>query len=317
MYRAPWYLPGRHLQTIYPALFRWVKPIAVERRRIETPDGDFLDLDWTSRKHSKLAIICHGLEGHSRTSYSQGMARAMYSHGWDALCWNFRGCSGEPNRLLRSYHSGQIEDLHCVVQNVATNYDYKQIALIGFSLGGNLILKYLGDQGSDADSLICGSVTFSVPCDLASSSIELARFSNRIYMIRFMRSLKRKIKLKAAKFPQKLDTTNLNRMRTFLEFDDEYTAPLNGFKDAMDYWTKCSSLPVLEKVKIPTLMVSAANDPFLPEQCYPNEEVRNNDFLKLEVPRQGGHVGFTANLEGRMYWSEWRAVSYLKEISGT
>ncbi len=243
------------------------------------------------------------------------MARALYLNGWDALCWNFRGCSGEPNRLLRSYHSGLTEDLERVIQHAEALKKYETIALVGFSLGGNLILKYLGDLSENVNTSLCGAITFSVPCDLEASSRKLSLESNRIYMIRFMRSLRRKIKEKSAMFPGKLDTTNLYRMKTFLEFDDKYTAPLNGFRDAVDYWTQCSCLSVLKDIRLPAVIINAANDPFLSEECFPIEANRENRFVHMEVPSQGGHVGFPGDLGRGMNWAELKATSFLENLS--
>jgi len=310
-YRAPWFLPGGHLQTIFPALFRKFSVVANRRERTDTPDGDFLDLDWGEIGSRKLAIICHGLEGGSREHYVQGMARAVMEAGWDALCWNFRGCSEEMNRSLRSYHSGATDDLETVLDSVLRLGRYDRIDLIGFSLGGNLILKYAGD--SEAAARVNSVCAFSVPCDLAASSTQLAKRSNSVYMKRFLNSLARKVKVKDEMYPGKLDMTGLDGMSTFAEFDDRFTAPLNGFDSAEDYWAKCSCISVLRSIAVPTLLVNALNDPFLPEECYPFSESANNPNFRLEAPAKGGHVGFVEFNEEGLYWSEKRAVSFLKE----
>ena len=311
-YRPPWFLLSGHLQTVYPALFRKVSIVANRRERIDTPDGDFLDLDWGVAGSSKLAIICHGLEGSSQEHYAQGMARAMLENGWDALCWNYRGCSGEANRLLRSYHSGATDDLETIIDHAIAEGRYERVDLIGFSLGGNLILKYAGDRETNAK--VRSLCAFSAPCDLAASSAQLAKPSNAIYMSRFMRSLSRKVIEKDFLYPGRLEMSGLKEMRTFAEFDDRFTAPLNGFESARDYWTKCSSLPVLDTIKVPTLMVNALNDPFLPEECYPHAAARKNPFLELETPRHGGHVGFVELGEDGLYWSERRAIAFLENV---
>ena len=230
-YRAPLGFSNAHVQTILPALFRHVPTITSERERIETADGDFLDLDWNRDQHSEsLVIITHGLEGNSGNASVQGMAAAFHRAGWDVLAWNLRGCGGEPNRLLRTYHSGSRDDLEWVIEHAAPAY--QRIALVGFSIGGNLTLKYLGDLGSSINSRILGAVTFSVPCDLASSAKALERPVNRIYMEHFLRDLRRKIREKAKEFPGAISTERLNHMHTFREFDGTYTAPLNGFLSA-------------------------------------------------------------------------------------
>jgi predicted alpha/beta-fold hydrolase len=306
-YRPPWGLANGHLQTILPVLFRRVAPVTRERERIATPDGDFLDLDWNRDHRSEsLVIITHGLEGNSGNASVQGMAAAFHRAGWDTLAWNLRGCSGELNHLLRTYHSGAWEDLHCVIEHAAGSY--RHIALIGFSIGGNLTLKYLGDRGSSIDPCIMGAVAFSVPCDLASSALALEGRINSIYMNHFLRDLRRKIREKAAAFQGGVSTEGLDRIRTFREFDGTYTAPLNGFLSAEDYWAKASSKPSFTGITIPTLLVNALNDPFLGPECFPREEAMTNPHLHLELPGSGGHLGFITL--GKEYWSETRAVEF-------
>jgi predicted alpha/beta-fold hydrolase len=297
-----------HLQTILPALFRRCPEITRERERIETPDGDFLDLDWNrDQRAERLVIITHGLEGNSGNASVQGMAAAFHRAGWDVLAWNLRGCSGEQNRLLRTYHSGAWEDLQAVINHAAGAY--RCIVLIGFSIGGNLTLKYLGDLGSSIHHGIRGAVAFSVPCDLASSSRALESRVNRIYMNHFLRDLRRKIREKEEAFPGALSMEGLERIRTFREFDGTYTAPLNGFLSAEDYWARASSKPSLPRITVPTLIVNALNDPFLAPECYPKEEAVANPHLHLELPESGGHLGFIT--PGKKYWSEIRSVEFL------
>jgi len=306
-YRPPWGLANGHLQTILPVLFRRVAPINCERERIETPDGDFLDLDWNRDQRSQsLVMITHGLEGNSANASVQGMAAAFHRAGWDTLAWNLRGCSGEMNRLLRTYHSGAWEDLQCVINHAAGTY--QNIVLVGFSIGGNLTLKYLGDHGSSINPAIKGAVTFSVPCDLASSARVLESRINSIYMNHFMRDLRRKIREKATAFPGGISTAGLDHIRTFREFDGTYTAPLNGFLSAEDYWAKASCKPSLRGIAVPTLLINALNDPFLGPECFPRDEAGANPHLFLELPESGGHLGFITL--GKEYWSETRAVEF-------
>jgi len=311
-YRPPWFLPGAHLQTIYPAMFRKVELIAQCKERIDTPDDDFLDLDWGRMGNSRLAIICHGLEGHSRSRYVQGMARAMLKTGWDVLCWNYRGCSGEPNRLLRSYHSGSIDDLDTVIEHAKSVGQFRRIGLIGFSLGGNLILKYAGELGREMSDKAQATCVFSTPCDLEAASLELAKPSNAYYMRRFLKSLGKKVVEKERLHPGSLELSGLEEMRTFEEFDDRFTAPLNGFRNARDYWSKCSCLPVLDRIQVPSLIVNAMNDPFLPEACFPRGKAKKNPALLLETPRHGGHVGFPLWNGQNEYWSETRAALFIE-----
>lgn len=304
-----------HLSTMYPTLFRRVPPVPWHRERLELPDGDFLDLDWFRKGHPRLVILSHGLEGHANAHYIRGMALALERRGYDALAWNCRGCSGEPNRLLRSYHSGVSDDLSAVVNHAAGSYP--DISLVGFSLGGNITLKYLGELGATGKGdpsppipPLRGAVTFSVPCDLASSSLQLGRRQNRIYMKRFMTGLKLKIRQKAAQFPGQIDLTDLDKVKTFADFDNRYTAPLNGFLNATDYWQKASSKPFLKHIHIPTLLINALNDPFLAPPCFPSEEADRNQNFTLESPPSGGHVGFYA--PGCEYSSETRAAQFLE-----
>ncbi|MBO6778573.1 MAG: alpha/beta fold hydrolase [Rhodothermales bacterium] len=275
------------------------------RERLELDDGDFLDLDWLVSGRDRCVILSHGLEGNSRRVYMNGMAHAANRAGWDVLSWNYRGCSGEPNRLLRSYHSGATDDLDRIVQRARA--DFGIVALVGFSLGGNLTLKYLGEQGEDAP--VVGAATFSVPCDLAGSSRALAEPAALPYMIRFMRSLREKVRTKHAMFPEEIDVDGLDRMRTFQEFDDRYTAPIHGFRDAEDYWAQCSSRSFISSIRRPALLASALDDPFLSASCIPRELARESEWVRLETPRHGGHVGFvTDHAES---WSEQVAMEFL------
>jgi uncharacterized protein len=314
-YRSPFCFRNGHLQTIYPNLFRRVEGVAYIRRRLDTPDDDFLDLDWSCVGADRVALIAHGLEGNSTRPYVLGMVRALNRHGWDAVAWNFRGCSGEPNRKLRFYHSGDTRDLHAVVTHVLRNTDYGHLALIGFSLGGNVILKYLGELGREVDPKIRAAAVFSVPCDLAGSSRKMARLENAIYMKRFMSLLHEKIRAKMRLFPDEIHDRGFHRMRTFRDFDERYTAPLHGFMSAEDYWERASSKPLLARIAVPTLLVNALDDPFLPPSCYPCEEAKNSPHLFLETPSAGGHVGFVTFDRDGEYWSESRAVEFLGMMS--
>ena len=310
-YRAPLGFRGGHFSTIYPTLFRRTGALSIERKRLELPDGDFLDLDWSPRKDKRLAIIGHGLEGTSSAKYIQGMSLALQKRDWDTLAWNYRGCSGEPNRIFCTYHSGVSDDLAHVIDH-AIAQGYQNIALIGFSLGGNIVLKYLGEQGSNIIPEVKAGVTFSVPCDLTSSSLELGKWQNKLYMARFMDGLKEKIIQKDQQFPGKLDLTGINQIKTFTEFDDRFTAPINGFIDAQDYWIRASSKPLLSQITVPTLMVQAQNDPFLPKACYPIEIAQQSECLHLEIPTSGGHTGFISR--GKEYWSETRCSEFLEGV---
>ncbi len=308
-YSPPPLMGNGHIQTIFPVLFRRVKGPAYTRERIQTFDQDFLDLDWSCINAGRLAIISHGLEGNTTRTYVKAMALALNQGGWDLLAWNYRSCSGEPNLLLRSYHNGVTDDLAWVIDHAKKTGRYLEIALVGFSLGGNLTLVHLGRDR--VDPLVKKAVVFSVPCDLAASAEILAKPVNRLYMQRFLILLHQKIKDKMRAMPGALDDTGYEQIRTFKEFDDRYTAPIHGFKDAHDYWKKCSSRQFIPHIRIPTLIINSLDDPFLPRECFPVAEAGYNRHIFLKMPESGGHVGFVSfNGTGR-YWSEDQAVSFL------
>jgi predicted alpha/beta-fold hydrolase len=307
-FHPPPFLGNGHVQTILPALLRRPLSIVFERERLELEDGDFLDLDWVQMGRDKLAILSHGLEGCSDDRYNRGMATALHAAGWDALAWNLRGCGKEMNRLPRLYHSGETGDLGAVIRFAATKYS--QIALIGFSLGGNFTLKYLGE--ATPHPAVIGAVAISVPIDLAASARALdQRWSNRIYLRRFIKSLIAKVETKALSFPDQIDASWSQTIRTFQEFDDRYTAPMHGFRDAADYWKKSSARQFLERITIPTLLLNAYNDPFLTPGCFPFAEAEQNSCLSFEAPESGGHLGFIDLTRGSEPWSERRVVEFL------
>lgn len=308
-YHSPLLFGNGHIQTIYPVLFRTIEDVTYTRERITTPDNDFLDLDWSTTNGNRLALISHGLEGNSTRNYVKGMVRAVNQAGWDALAWNYRGCSGEPNRRLRSYHNGATEDLSLVIDHAAATDRYKEIALIGFSLGGNLSLVHLGRDR--VNPRVSKAVVFSVPCDLEASAAVLARPSNALYMKRFLVMLHEKIRDKMETMPQSIDDKGYQSIRDFKTFDDRYTAPIHGFNNAEDYWHQCSSKQFIPRIRIPTLIINAKNDPFLPRECYPVDEAKSNPHVILQITKSGGHVGFIDfNREG-LYWSERQATRFI------
>lgn len=304
-YRRPALLFNKHIETIYPAIVRRVPFIAPSYQRIPTPDSDFLDLEWYEHQSKKLVIISHGLEGNSQRAYVRGMARAFVSHGFDALTWNYRGCGNEMNRQPRFYHSGATDDLDGVVQHAIRQQQYEFICLVGFSLGGNLTLKYLGEPYASKSS-IHKAVAISVPLDLDSSCTALSTVANKMYVNRFLRSLKKKVSTKAQIMSLPIET-NLTKINTLRQFDDVVTAPLHGFRDASDYYAKNSSINFLSDIKSPTLIINALNDPFLSPACYPKS---NNPNIKTLWPRHGGHVGFTSFNKNGLYWSELQALNF-------
>lgn len=305
------YLFNAHLETVVPSLFRKIEGVPYVRERLELPDGDFLDLDWLRANHTRLVIISHGLEGSSDRHYCKGMARHFFNNGWDALAWNCRGCSGEMNRLPRFYHHGATEDLRAVVQR-AIDRNYETIGLVGFSMGGSLSLKYLG-EGHVVPPPVRGAAVFSVPCDLGSSAHELDQPGLLFYRNRFLRKLGRKVAAKAVVFPEVISHHGFDTIRTFREFDNRYTAPLHGFQHADDFYLRASCGTFLESIRLPALIVNAENDPFLPEACYPRDLAKRHSFVHLEIPHRGGHVGFSLS-NRKENWMEVRALEFLQSV---
>ena len=310
-YNPPVWLRNGHLQTVLPTLFRRVNGVFYERERIQTPDDDFLDLDWSGSGEKLLAILSHGLEGNSRRTYVKGMVKALNQMHIDCLAWNYRTCSGEMNRKLRMYHNGCTDDLDLVIR-YAISKGYENIILIGFSMGGNISLLYLGQQSEQTLPQVKGAVTFSVPIDLEDSAKQLAHWSNTIYMKRFLLSFHQKLKEKKALFPDLIDIRDYDRIKDFMTYDDRYTAPLHGFKNALDYYTKCSCGPLLENIRVPSLIVNAKDDPFLGPSCYLIHQTANPD-IHWEVPKYGGHVGFIELFNNGQYWSESRGIGFIRE----
>lgn len=314
-YRPPVLLRSGHLQSAWPTLFRKVLLPGPEEETINTPDDDFLKLDWYRQGSSRLAILSHGLEGHSRRPYMVGLARALLRDGWDVLTWNFRSCGGLMNRQPRYYHSGATGDLSHVVEHGRAQ-GYETLYLGGFSMGGNLTLLYLAEQGERLASEIAGAVTFSVPCDLAGSARVLALPSRRVYMKRFLNDLGRKMTEKARRYPDLIDVAGFEEIRNFQQFDDRYTAPLHGFRDAEDYWARCSALPRLKDIRVPALMINAVDDPFLSRNCFPGARSVLGAHVQVETPKWGGHVGFVELARDGYYWSERRAVAHARLVTG-
>ncbi len=310
-FHPPAFLRNPHLQTILPVLLPRRSPVIFERERLELKDGDFLDLDWWRGRRARVAILSHGLEGSSANGYVRGTAAALGKGGWDVLAWNFRGCGGELNRLPRFYHSGETGDLAAVIERAAA--DYGCIALVGFSLGGNMTLKYLG-EAAPHPSVTCAAA-ISTPVDLAASARALDRRpGNRVYLQRFMKTLVAKIEAKATRFPSELDATGIRTIRTFQQFDDRYTAPLHGFRDAADYWERSSARGFLAGIQIPTLLLNALDDPFLTAASMPFAEAERSTSLVFEAPAHGGHAGFLDFGCGLRRWSEGRIAEFLEGV---
>lgn len=307
--KKPFYLFNGHMETVIPSIFWKIDGVEYARERLELDDGDFLDLDWIKGKYHRLMIIGHGLEGNSERYYVKRMAKYFAERGWDILAWNCRSCSGEMNRLPRFYHHGETGDLRTVV-NHALKGGYKTIALTGSSMGGSMILKYLGEQTVPKEVKLAS--TFSVPCDLAESAIRLEEPQNRIYNKKFLRKLNTKLKIKAERFPEIFQEEQIDELKSLGEFTEKFTAPLHGFKDATDFYKQASCDQYLQGIKIPVFIGNARNDPMLGEKCHPVELARTRGNIFLESPRHGGHVGFILN-GFEHSWMELRTEEFLKE----
>lgn len=303
-----------HVSTIYASLIRrWIPKVTFQRERIDTPDGDFLDLDWSQNGSKKLVVILAGLEGKSNSLYSRSAIRYFNKNGWDALAMNYRGCSGEPNRNLRGYHMGASDDVKLTINYILENYSYEEIVIVGFSLGGNLALKYVGEEGERLPQEIIATVSFSVPMDIQASDERLNRWYNWHYLKWFMLPLNYKANRKKKQFPVALKKYNGFFMSgNFVYFDTHFTAPANGFDDVVTYWESSSCIPVLGNVKIPSLIVSSIDDTFISKNCYPYEVAEKNKNIFLELPNYGGHCGFIRRFFEKSGWMEERALAFLE-----
>ena len=312
-YKPPFYFKNGFIATVYSGLFRRVN-LKQERERITLNDGDFLDLDWSYSevKTNKLIILLHGLEGHGQRPYMTGAAKHFNANGIDALCMNFRGCSGENNLNYYSYHSGSTEDLHAVIQHATATKNYSEIYLKGISLGANIILKYLGEH-SDIPQAVKAAVAVSVPVNLHGSCKELHKLKNKPFHDRFLKDLVVHLKEKQQLFPTEISLEAIKNIKTLLDFDNVYTSKAHGFKDALDYYEKCSSLQFLPNVKVPSLIINALNDSFLSPECYPVKTAKNNPNLYLEMPNFGGHAGFID--KKNVYYNEKRALEFCSKFS--
>jgi len=297
-YAAPWWLPGGHLQTLFAALAPAPR-ISYQRERWDTPDGDFIDLDWAGRGDGPLIAIFHGLEGSSASPYARAIAALALERGWRCVVPHFRGCSGELNRLPRAYHSGDSAEIGWILRRLEAKH------AVGISLGGNALLKLLGEQGAESD--LAKAVAISAPLDLAAAGQSLDRGLNkRIYTRMFLKTLKRKTFEKINRKVISLDAQRVRHARTFREFDDSVTAPLHGFLGADDYWARSSSGPWLGRIRVPTLVLNARNDPFMPQSALDALAETPPDVV-LEFPRTGGHAGFP----GRNRWLARRVFEFL------
>jgi uncharacterized protein len=320
-YRAPRWLAGGHAQTIWPYRLRR-RAVSLRRERIDTPDGDFWDFDWLdsdARPGAPLLVLFHGLEGGSQSHYARALLHAAARIGWRAVVPHFRGCGGEANRLPRAYHSGDHVEIGAMLDAIRHRVPPPApLYAVGVSLGGSALLNWLGRAGADASNLVTAAAAVSAPLDLTAAGIAIARGLNRIYTTHFLRSLKPKSLAMAARFPGLLDASRIRRVRTMWEFDDAVTAPLHGFAGTRDYWMRASSKPWLRQIAIPTLVLNARNDPFIPAHSLP-QAADVSASVTLEQPRHGGHAGFASGrFPGHVDWLPARLLHYFAaNTSGT
>jgi predicted alpha/beta-fold hydrolase len=289
--------------------------VEYSRKRVTTWDQDFIDLDFSLVGSKTLVILIHGLEGSSQSKYILAATSEFNNEAMDTVAFNLRGCSGEDNLLLQTYHSGKTDDVHFIINYILKNYSYQNIVLAGYSLGGNLTLKYMGEFAKTLSSKIKCAIAVSVPVDLASSSVAMSSYKNKIYMEAFLKTLRLKVLEKAHKFPEfKLDKDKLFKAKAFSDFDALYTAPVYGYSGAEDYWEKASSKPYLKSIETPTLLISSEDDPFLAAACFPIKEAKASKNFYLEMTKYGGHVGFISSfLIDKNRWLENRMLNFIKQ----
>lgn len=315
-YRAPRWLPGGHLQTLYAYYLPQPCFLVFRRERWGTPDGDFIDLDWLDHFGTEAALIVlfHGLEGCSRSHYALSLANELRRQNCRGVIVHSRGCSGEANRLARSYHAGDSGEIGWILRRLKQENPKRRLHVVGISMGGNDLLKWLGEQGSSALEIIERAAAASAPLDLniAAQQLDLG-LNKQLYTRDFLRSMRRKVLAKISTHGLQVDPQSVRAARTFREFDNLYTAPIHGFKDAEDYWMQSSSKPWLKQIRVPTLIINARNDPFFPEEALPGRE-EVSDSVTLEYPESGGHVGFVSgNFPGHLGWLPRRVLSFFFE----
>jgi len=313
-YRAPWWLPGRHLQTIYPYLRLRPAPPTYRRERVETADGDFVDVDWVDGPAGAPALVLfHGLEGSSKSHYAAVILAAAAARGWRGVVPHWRGCGGEPNRLARAYHSGDHAELDAMLGMVRARTGSAPLLALGISLGGNVLLNWLGREKEKSLAWLKAAASVSAPIDLVASGTALDRGLNRIYARNFLKTLVPRALEKLQRFPGLYSEEKLRRVGTIHDFDDLVTAPLHGFRDVMDYWSRASSKPWLKEIVLPTLVLNARNDPFVPGASLPGPS-DVSAAVTLDQPASGGHVGFVSGgFPGSLDWLATRLLQFLEK----
>jgi predicted alpha/beta-fold hydrolase len=326
-YRAPSWLPGRHAQTLWAALLAPRPMLGWRRERWDAPDGDFIDLDWAvpppgavRRPDRPLLALFHGLEGNSDSPYARVLMACALGRGLDGVVIHFRGCSGTPNRLPRAYHSGDSDEADWVLRRLAARPGEDgsppgPLLAAGVSLGGNVLLKWLGERGAAA-GIVAAAVAVSPPQDLHAGAIALSRGFSRLYTEHFLRTLRSKSLAMLERYPGLFDGRRVAASRDFFDFDEHVTAPLHGFAGAIDYWTRSSCRQYLGGIAVPTLVINALNDPFLPPSALASP-AEVSAAVRLEYPAQGGHVGFlTGRPPGRLDWLPQRAFDHFADVLG-
>ncbi|MFK7952765.1 MAG: YheT family hydrolase [Ekhidna sp.] len=310
-HRRPWVFFNGHLETIIPSLLYSVDGVDYERERLELEDGDFLDLDWIKKSNKRLIILSHGLEGNSNRHYIRRPAKFFSDKGWDVLAWNNRSCSGEMNRLPRFYHHGATEDIAAVVDRGLKD-SYDEIVLIGYSMGGGMQQKYLGERV--VDERIKGAISFSVPCNVFESVEKISNGFSKIYEKKFIKRLKAKILAKSISVEMPCDIEKIKNVKTFTELDEEFTLKVHPeYMSSDDFYSKITSDQYLDNIQVPLLIVNALNDPMLGEKCYPFEVAKSKSNIYIETPKHGGHVGFTSPNQEFSYM-EFAADRFIREI---
>lgn len=309
----PAYQYNGHLQTVIPSLTRRVTGVQYKRERLTLSDGDFVDLDWLNTGHDRLVILTHGLEGDSNRQYIRGTAKLFAEYQYDVLAWNCRSCSGEMNRAFRLYNHGEIGDLGEVIQHALRTKSYRQVVLVGYSMGGNITLKYLGVQGQQLPDVIKCGIAVSAPTDLGASAVLLDQPSNRFYRNRFMKKLVMKLRQKADRFPGRLDMSKLRQVKRWRDFDEFFSAPVNSYHSAEDFYAQASAVNFMPGITVPVLLLNAQNDPLLSPECSPGWLAEFHPHIYLETPRTGGHVGFQVIRDGYTY-AERRALAFAQGL---
>lgn len=312
LYQAPIWLPGGHLQTLYPFFFAPLPKLSYRRERWETPDGDFIDLDWIDGPPTApLVVLFHGLESNSQGHYALSLMAALRDQGLRGVVPHFRGCSGEANRLARAYHSGDAAEIDWILRRLKNVRLDAPIFAVGVSLGGNALLKWLAEQGEEARRVLAAAVAISAPMDLPAAGATLDQGFNRLtYTAHFLASLKKKVQDKIARHQLAIDQTMLRTASTLHAFDDLYTAPIHGFRDADDYWRQAASKPLLKQITLPTLIINARNDPFMPSSALPGKDEVSSAVI-LEYPETGGHAGFVSGpFPGKLDWLPKRILDF-------